>query len=94
MATIQIRNVPDAVAKKLKVRAAQRGQSLQEYMLQHLKEETQQPTAEELFDEIESRRYRRDDMSAEEVVNAIHDAREERTGRIVSLAEESGMSGK
>ena len=92
MATIQIRNVPDAIARKLKTRAAQQGQSLQEYMLQHLKEEALQPTVNELLDELESRRYRRDDMAAEEIVNAIHDAREERTGRILQSSSKPAQS--
>lgn len=89
MATIQIRNVPETVARKLKIRAAERGQSLQEYMLAYVIEESEQPTIDELFDEIESRRYRRDDLSSEEVVNALQDAREERTGRIVNASRSS-----
>lgn len=54
-------------------------------MLAFLVDESKQPTVDELFDEIEAREYRRDDMSSEEVVNAIHDSREERTGRIVKV---------
>lgn len=86
MATIQVRNLPDDTVRAWKVRAAKRGQSLQEYMLHHLVEEAERPTVDELFDEIEARGNRRFDMSAETVVNAIHDDREARTRRVVDAA--------
>lgn len=92
MATIQIRNVPEPVVRKLKQRAASEGMSLQEYMLKHLTEEATQPSIDELLDEIESRRYRRDDLSADAIVDAISDEREERTGKLVSISSLSTKS--
>lgn len=89
MATIQVRNVPEPVVRKLKQRAVSEGMSLQEYMLKHLTEEATQPSIDELLDEIESRRYRRDDLAAEAIVDAISDEREERTGKLVSISRPS-----
>ncbi|MBI2690674.1 MAG: hypothetical protein HYX29_01825 [Solirubrobacterales bacterium] len=55
MATIQVRNLPDATVRAWKVRAAKRGQSLQEYMREYLTAEAERPTVEELLNEIETR---------------------------------------
>lgn len=52
MATIQIRNLPDATVRAWKVRAAKRGQSLQEYMREYLTSEAERPTVDELVDEL------------------------------------------
>lgn len=50
MSTIQIRNVPDDVHRQLKVRAAQRGQSLSDYLLAEVLTFAQQPTLAEWTD--------------------------------------------
>ncbi len=55
MGTIQIRNIPDDVIRTLKVRAAKSGQSLQEYMREHLIEDASKPTVRELMEEVRSR---------------------------------------
>jgi antitoxin FitA len=47
-ATIQIRNVPDALHRRLKSRAALAGMSLSDYLLQQIREVTERPTIEEL----------------------------------------------
>ncbi|HTB39398.1 MAG TPA: hypothetical protein VK777_20075 [Reyranella sp.] len=47
-ATIQIRNVPDALHRRLKSRAAQAGMSLSEYLLQQLLDVAKRPAIEEL----------------------------------------------
>jgi plasmid stability protein len=54
MGTIQIRNIPDETVKALKVRAANSGQSLQEYMRDYLIAESEKPTVEELMEQIRS----------------------------------------
>lgn len=54
MGTIQIRNIPDETVKTLKVRAAKSGQSLQEYMRDHLIAESEKPTVDELMEQIRS----------------------------------------
>ena len=53
MATIQIRNLSDEAVRKFKVRAAQSGQSLQEYMRGQLEESALRPTRAELVAQIE-----------------------------------------
>lgn len=47
MTALQIRNLPDEVHRKLKARAAQRGQSLSEYAAQVLRAEAETPTMDE-----------------------------------------------
>ncbi|MFF3358776.1 antitoxin [Streptomyces sp. NPDC002917] len=47
MSSITIRNIPDETMTRLKVRAAQTGQSLQEYLLELITLGAQQPTLAE-----------------------------------------------
>ena len=49
---VQVRNVPDAIHRKLKSRAALRGQSLSEYLLQILSDIAKRPTREEMMDRL------------------------------------------
>ncbi|MFN4016314.1 MAG: FitA-like ribbon-helix-helix domain-containing protein [Reyranella sp.] len=53
--TIQIRNVPDVLRRKLKRRAAQAGLSLSDYMLRELREVAARPTPEEMRKRLEQR---------------------------------------
>ena len=52
MPTLQIRNVPDDVHRRLKSRAALAGMSLSEYALAELVRSLQRPTREELAERI------------------------------------------
>jgi plasmid stability protein len=52
---IQVRNVPDAIHRKLKSRAALAGMSLSEYVLAELKRSLDRPTKEEILTRIASR---------------------------------------
>lgn len=45
---IQIRNVPDALHRKLKSRAALAGMSLSDYLLRQIRQVAEQPTLEEM----------------------------------------------
>ena len=45
---IQIRNVPDALHRRLKARAAREGRSLSGYLLAAIRELAERPTVEEL----------------------------------------------
>jgi plasmid stability protein len=45
---IQIRNVPDALHRRLKARAAMAGMSLSDYLLQQIREVAERPTIEEM----------------------------------------------
>lgn len=46
---IQIRNVPDALHRKLKARAAMEGMTLSEYLLFELRHVAERPTRQELL---------------------------------------------
>jgi plasmid stability protein len=52
---VQVRNVPDALHRKLKARAAMAGQSLSDYLLAELKRIAALPTREEMLARIHSR---------------------------------------
>jgi antitoxin FitA len=52
---IQIRNVPDALHRQLKSRAALAGMSLSEYLLNEIREVAERPTLEELRARLEAR---------------------------------------
>lgn len=51
---IQIRNVPDELHRTLKVRAAQRGMSLSDYLLSELEEIADKPTMSEWLERVAS----------------------------------------
>ncbi len=52
---IQIRNVPDDLHRRLKVRAAERGLTLSEYLLRMAEREASRVTVEELTERIRRR---------------------------------------
>ena len=52
---IQIRNVPDALHRRLKARAALAGLSLSDYLLQQIREVAERPTIEEMLERLERR---------------------------------------
>lgn len=52
---IQIRNVPDALHRRLKSRAAFAGMSLSDYLLVQIREVAERPTMEELRARLQSR---------------------------------------
>ena len=54
MKMIQIRNVPDDVHKILKVRAAEAGMSLSDYLLQEIEGTARRPTLEQVFARIKA----------------------------------------
>jgi plasmid stability protein len=53
---VQIRNVPDALHRKLKVRAADAGQTLSDYLLTELERLAARPTRDEMLARIRSRK--------------------------------------
>ncbi len=53
---LQVRNVPDALHRILKARAALAGMSLSDYVLRELRRTAERPTPDELRRRIESRR--------------------------------------
>jgi antitoxin FitA len=53
---VQIRNVPEALHRKLKVRAADLGQTLSDYLLAELERLAARPTREEMLARIHGRK--------------------------------------
>jgi plasmid stability protein len=52
---IQIRNVPDALHRRLKARAALAGMSLSDYLLSEIRDAADRPTLDELRSRLERR---------------------------------------
>lgn len=72
---IQLRNVPDALHRSLKVRAALAGMSLSDYLLAEIREIAERPTLAELRDRL----HKRKPVSAE--LDTAQPTREEREAR-------------
>lgn len=53
---IQLRNVPDALHRSLKARAAMAGRSLSDYLLAEIREIAERPTLEELRERMHRRK--------------------------------------
>jgi antitoxin FitA len=53
---VQVRNVPDSLHRKLKVRAADSGQTLSDYLLAELERLAARPTRDEMLARIHSRK--------------------------------------
>ena len=72
---VQVRNVPDALHRKLKARAALAGMSLSEYILAELKRSLERPTRQELLDRLAQRARVTPLTSPADAVRAERDAR-------------------
>jgi len=72
---IQIRNVPDALHRRLKSRAALEGTSLSDYLLQEIRRVADRPTLDELRARLEGR------AATTLLVEPAQAVREERDGR-------------
>jgi hypothetical protein len=79
---IQIRNVPDRVHRRLKAVAAEEGLSLSDLLLREATWVAETLTMAELTERL--RNLPSVTVSAEEIVDATHDAREARTDQIVN----------
>jgi plasmid stability protein len=75
-ALLQIRNVPEETRRALKGRAAERGESLNGYLLDILEREVARPTVQEVLD----RAGRRVERARASAVEALDEARREREG--------------
>jgi plasmid stability protein len=71
---IQIRNVPDEVHRALKVRAAQLGMSLSDYLLSEVREIAERPTLQEMVERLRGREPVRDAESSAEIIRRHRDA--------------------
>jgi antitoxin FitA len=72
---IQIRNVPDALHRKLKSRAALAGMSLSDYLLSEIREMAERPTLEELRERLENRSEVKPSVTPAQAVRAERDQR-------------------
>ena len=50
---VQIRNVPDDLHRKLKIRAIQAGKSLSDYLLGEVRQIAEQPTLEDIYQRLQ-----------------------------------------
>jgi antitoxin FitA len=72
---IQLRNVPDALHRSLKARAAMAGMSLSDYLLAEIKEVADRPTLAELRQRLHNRQPVPDDIESARLVREERDAR-------------------
>jgi plasmid stability protein len=72
---IQLRNVPDDLHRKLKVRAAQANLTLSDYLLREAAAVAERPTIEEILERLRKRAPVSTAESAAEAVRAERDAR-------------------
>jgi plasmid stability protein len=72
---IQIRNVPDALHRKLKSRAALAGMSLSDYLLRQIRQVAEQPTLEEMRERLQTRSKVTPAISSADAVRAERDWR-------------------
>jgi antitoxin FitA len=72
---VQIRNVPEALHRRLKSRAALEGMSLSDYLLAELRRVAERPSLAELRDRLEKRRATDPHPSPEEAIRAERDSR-------------------
>jgi plasmid stability protein len=78
---LQIRDVPEETRRALKARAAERGQSLNAYLLDLVEEDVARPTVAEVLQRAASRAERAT-VSASQIIDVGRVARDERlTGR-------------
>ncbi len=75
MTMIQIRNVPEDIHRKLKVRAATQGLSLSEYLLREIAKVAARPTLEDVISEIQKAGSVTPAEDAATAVRAERDAR-------------------
>lgn len=72
---IQIRNVPDALHRRLKARAALAGMSLSDYLLHEVRGVAERPTLDDLRARLGKRAGVTPDMSPADAVRAERDSR-------------------
>jgi plasmid stability protein len=72
---IQLRNVPDALHRGLKARAAMAGMSLSDYLLAEIREIAERPTLAELRDRLHTRKPVRVELDTARLVQEEREAR-------------------
>jgi antitoxin FitA len=72
---IQLRHVPDALHRRLKVRAAMSGLSLSAFLVREVRKIAQQPTPEEMLERLRQREAYAGKLSPTQMLRAERDAR-------------------
>ena len=72
---IQLRNVPDALHRSLKARAALAGMSLSDYLIAEIRESAERPTMAELRERLERREPANLPRTAAAVIREERDSR-------------------
>ena len=72
-AMVQIRNVPDALHRRLKSRAASAGMSLSDYLLSEIRQVAERPTIDELRARLHGRTETAPSVLPAEAVRAERD---------------------
>jgi plasmid stability protein len=72
---IQLRNVPDALHRRLKARAATAGMSLSDYLLREIRHVAEQPTIEEMMARLENRSRTDVSVSSADIIREERDRR-------------------
>ena len=72
---IQLRNVPDALHRRLKARAAMAGMSLSDYLLGEIRELAERPTLEELRERLHQRKPVAAQLDTDRMVREEREAR-------------------
>lgn len=84
MVSITVRNVPQDVRDELAARAALEGKSLQIYLHEELTQMVEHPSQRQLLERIRRRRpSAKAKLTAEDVVQFVHEARRERDERLL-----------
>lgn len=72
---IQLRNVPDALHRRLKARAAMAGMSLSDYLISEIKQVAERPTLAEMRERLQQRER----VTAQlDTVRILHEGRDAR----------------
>ena len=72
---VQLRNVPDALHRTLKARAALAGMSLSDYLIAEIREIAERPTLSELRERLHRRRPVSAELDTARLVREERDAR-------------------
>ena len=72
---IQLRNVPDALHRTVKARAATAGMSLSDYLLAEIRKAAERPTLDEMRERLHRREPVRTPIAAARAVRAARDSR-------------------
>jgi plasmid stability protein len=72
---VQIRNVPDELHRRLKVRAATEGMSMSDYVLREIRKSLDRPTRQEVLERLQAQPARKLRQSAADVIRSERESR-------------------